>query len=375
MHYKEFKFMNGSNVSLSQATIPSLKYPSINLNALRHCIPFFMFVVSIGFLALVIPFLSLAIFFSVSLLFITLRWYVPIFLKNSIQIIGLTVLTFIFIYYKSPDFFSNHLPITINIFSTKPLSVLGIGYCYLKTISALLDTTMNPWHFARYYFFLPTFFSGPIMTPSAFCSQKISFKKDDFFEGIARIIFGIIKFILSSFMQLFIPLSNSIHAISAIQSYPFFMLWATTILCGIWLYMNFSAFTDIAIGFGRILGYYVPENFNNPFIASDLTDFWRRWHITLGDWLRGHIFNPLARQIIFIFPPFNGGHYNRVDNHGNLWTMASTNQSVFSVGAITWHWSSSSPSLAAIYSSFDRFRYSQQRSLSEHFLVHNSYLY
>lgn len=294
--------------SIQQSVAASnLKYPTINLNKLKFFVPFFEFALNMAILAMVIPLSSLAMFFSIAFLLVILRWYVSPVLKKIVKMPGVIILTFGFIYLKSPEFVIGFLPATLKIFSIealKALNLLGIGYCYLKSISALLEPTLNPWHFARYYFFLPTFFSGPIMTPNAFCAENIYFNKENFLDGVARIVFGIIKFVLSSFMQLCIPLANlnASHPTLALQSYPFIMLWFTTLMCGVWLYLNFSAFTDIAIGVGRILGYNIPENFNNPFAATDLTDFWRRWHITLGDWLRGHIFNPLARILSGFMP-------------------------------------------------------------------------
>ncbi|MGE4167544.1 MAG: MBOAT family O-acyltransferase, partial [Xanthobacteraceae bacterium] len=110
-------------------------------------------------------------------------------------------------------------------------------------------------------------------------------------------IAGAFKFITASFVQLAVPFSSVGRTIEAANSYPPVLLWALLFLTGVWLYLNFSGVSDVFIGVGRVVGYRVPENFDNPFAATDITDFWRRWHISLGNWLRIVIFNPMARTL------------------------------------------------------------------------------
>jgi alginate O-acetyltransferase complex protein AlgI len=74
------------------------------------------------------------------------------------------------------------------------------------------------------------------------------------------------------------------------------MLWLGVSFSGLWLYLDFSGFSDVYIGAALIMGYRVPENFARPYSACDISSFWQSWHVTLGYWLRAHIYNPLSRR-------------------------------------------------------------------------------
>lgn len=261
---------------------------------------------NIAVLAFIVQPKSLAVFFAASLTFLVLRDALPQRLSTVSQAIGIVSLILLLLYYRSSSLLFNdtlrqwvaaHFPGQAGLFSTTLLAALGVSYCFLRAIYALRDRSVTLWSFARYYFFAPTFFSGPIITPTAFAIERFSMNRRNLLEGGARVVYGVLKFIASSALQLLVPLATLHHAVLALQSYPWWWLWLTLFATGFWLYLNFSAFADIAIGVGRVLGFRVPENFNNPFAATDLTDFWRRWHITLGDWLRANIFNPLARRL------------------------------------------------------------------------------
>ena len=77
---------------------------------------------------------------------------------------------------------------------------------------------------------------------------------------------------------------------------PFGIAWLVVISYALQIYYDFSGYTDMAIGLGRMLGFRFPENFNYPYISTSITDFWRRWHITLSNWFREYVFYPLERR-------------------------------------------------------------------------------
>lgn len=86
----------------------------------------------------------------------------------------------------------------------------------------------------------------------------------------------------------------------------FYWLYAAAVV--LYIYFDFSGYSDMAIGLGRLFGFHFPENFNYPYIASSITEFWRRWHITLGAWFRDYVYIPLGgnrlgrrRQLLLIF--------------------------------------------------------------------------
>ena len=176
------------------------------------------------------------------------------------------------------------------------LDALGVSYCWLRAVYALAEPKMTPWEFARYYFFFPTFTSGPVLKPGEFLPQRPRWDREDIAQGAARIVFGGMKFAAAALLQVAVPVSTVARALASVDRYPPPALWLALVAAGVWLYLNFSAFTDLAIGLARLFGLRVPENFNNPYAARNLTDFWRRWHITLGDWLRINVFNPAIRR-------------------------------------------------------------------------------
>jgi alginate O-acetyltransferase complex protein AlgI len=72
------------------------------------------------------------------------------------------------------------------------------------------------------------------------------------------------------------------------------ILWITIIAYSFQIYFDFSGYSDMAIGLGKIIGFKFPENFNNPYISQSISEFWRRWHITLGDWMKDYLYIPLG---------------------------------------------------------------------------------
>jgi len=250
-------------------------------------------------LLLLVPPLSLALFFLCSLAALAVRRSLSGRLATcwvAFSIVGLTLLLFL---YRSPS----SLPEVVTRWLSRDapqvalLSALGVSYCWLRSIYALVNPSLTLWEFSKYYFFFPTFTSGPIMQPAELLAQRAGWSSADVWAGAARVTYGALKFVAASLLQLIVPLGTVEHAALGIQKYPVAILWLGAAAAGLWLYLNFSAFSDIAIGLGRIFGVRVPENFRNPYAACSLTEFWRRWHITLGDWLRGNVFNPLARAL------------------------------------------------------------------------------
>jgi len=261
---------------------------------------------NVAVIALLLSPKTLLPFFAICFLFIFLRSHVAGLPRAVVQVSGVVVVTFLLLYLKRSDLLFNDLvsrwvaaivPVNLTKTSAELAGAFGISYALLRFVYALVDSAVTPWQFVSYYFFLPTFFSGPIMAPADLLQQSPSLSRVNLVEGAARVMFGGVKFGVSSILQLFVPLAHPVQLHLALESQSRGALWIGLFLCGVWLYLNFSAFTDIAVGIGRMMGIRVPENFRNPFGATDITDFWRRWHITLGDWLRVHVFNSLTRGL------------------------------------------------------------------------------
>ncbi|OXM86321.1 MBOAT family O-acyltransferase [Paenibacillus rigui] len=178
--------------------------------------------------------------------------------------------------------------------------LLGLIYNVLKVIDAYYfayffgkDARVKLMDYANFILFVPTFTSGPILKFKDFMAdtkQPYRLNAAQVEDSIKRIIKGMFKkIVLVTWMT---DLFNHMQAqeLHTHQSL-FLMIWFYALI-----FFDFSGYSDIAIGFGRLMGYNMPENFKKPFQSPTLTQFWRNWHATLGDWFREHIFMFFSRQ-------------------------------------------------------------------------------
>ncbi len=180
------------------------------------------------------------------------------------------------------------------------LFFIGVSYFSFKFIHFLVDCRNgkieNPdfFIFFNYIFFFPSFFSGPINRYNSF-SHSISAPPalaSNSLEGIKRIINGLFKTIVLgnqlmpySLVALNLETATWLQIIGGIYAYM------------LYIYFNFSGYSDMAIGLGKIVGIELPENFNYPFFKRNLQQFWANWHISLTSWLTDYIYWPLARKL------------------------------------------------------------------------------
>lgn len=177
---------------------------------------------------------------------------------------------------------------------------LGLIYNVLKVIDALYfayflgrEGKAPALDYANYILFVPTFTSGPILKFRDFIADaKKPYAVDAaaFEAGIKRIILGMFKkIVLVAWMTAVFDrvLGLDLHTHQSL----FLMVWFYALI-----YFDFSGYSDIAVGMGRLFGYNIPENFKKPFLSPTLTQYWRNWHATLGDWFRDHIFMFFSRS-------------------------------------------------------------------------------
>ncbi|ULL19418.1 MBOAT family protein [Paenibacillus sp. H1-7] len=155
------------------------------------------------------------------------------------------------------------------------------------------DARASAVDYANYILFVPTFTSGPILKFRDFMAdakKPYQVNSSQVEDGVKRIILGLFKklVVVTWMTDVFQHVQQQeLHTHQSI----FLMVWFY-----IMLFFDFSGYSDIAIGFGRLMGYNIPENFKKPFTSPTLTQFWRNWHATLGDWFRDHIFMFFSRK-------------------------------------------------------------------------------
>lgn len=181
-----------------------------------------------------------------------------------------------------------------------PVIILGLVYTILKVINTFYyayyvgdRSDISLPEYASYLLFIPTFTSGPIMKWVDFIRdlrRRHILTASDVETGVKRIILGLFKtVVLAALLHTLYEqfMAGELHVLTSAAVLAVFYLF---------LYFDFSGYSDLAIGFGRLLGVNVPENFKRPFSSPTLTQFWRNWHATLGDWFRDHVYIFLARK-------------------------------------------------------------------------------
>lgn len=178
------------------------------------------------------------------------------------------------------------------------LMPLGISFYTFKALSYLADHIgkkaefhANPVYLFDYLCFFPVFTAGPIHRAQPFfdsLSQPFVFEYRDTMRGAALVLFGAFeKFVIS----------GTLAQYYAAFLDPSLSGWNTVfgvVLYGLYLYSDFDAYSSIAIGTARLLGFRLDANFLAPYLSSSMNEFWRRWHISLGSWLRDYVYIPLG---------------------------------------------------------------------------------
>lgn len=173
---------------------------------------------------------------------------------------------------------------------------VGVSYFILQGIGYLMNVNLgwekpekNFLHFLLYNVFYPRFISGPIDRSNRFLPQlkeKQAFNKDNISEGFRLILFGLVKKVVIA-NQLSSIVLGSFDAANNSESYHLLM---AMLFQPLYLYFDFSGYTDIALGIARAFGITIPMNFNRPFMAENMTNFWKRFHASLSSWFNDYIF-------------------------------------------------------------------------------------
>ena len=183
---------------------------------------------------------------------------------------------------------------------TDMLFPVGLSFYTFQGLSYAVDHYRNPDEPPRAFLdvllfvsFFPTIMAGPILRARQFLPQlgHRTWESRDVQEGFALILSGLFKkVVIASYL--------SEHIVRGVFESPeFYSSWA--VLAAVYAYSiqifcDFSGYSDMAVGVGRLMGFRLPENFRSPYLALNVQDFWRRWHITLSLWLRDYLYIPLG---------------------------------------------------------------------------------
>lgn len=227
--------------------------------------------------------------------------------KKRVFLLAIIINILILVVYKYTAFFVSNLDWLANTIKMpwlhfdvpKILAPMGLSYYTFSAISYLVDiykgdTEACP-EFGGVYLYLlmfPKVISGPIMRfgemKKALSNRIIS--ESSFYNGVTKFMLGMSKKILLADRM-------SVLADAAFNcEWPLFFgyAWLGVICYALQLYFDFSGYTDMALGLGLMFGFKLRENFNYPYIAMSIKEFWRRWHITLSEWFRDYIYIPLG---------------------------------------------------------------------------------
>lgn len=235
---------------------------------------------------------------------------------------GIILNIFILGFFKYANFVVENVNILLTIFKLAEINLspihlpIGISFFTFQAVSYIVDVyrgkvepQKNIINLGLYISLFPQLIAGPIVRYHDIASELISRRvtTEDFAYGVRRFLYGMSKKVL-----LANPLALTADKIFAL---PFTELsaplaWLGAICYTFQIYYDFSGYSDMAIGLGRMFGFHFLENFNYPYISRSIREFWRRWHISLSSWLRDYLYIPLG-----------GNRHGSLVTHINLITV------------------------------------------------------
>jgi len=211
-------------------------------------------------------------------------------------------------YFKYSNFFIENINSLFSIFGshhiqwTKLVLPIGISFYTFETITYVVDVYRrvhkpldNFWDYQLYIILFPKLIAGPIIRYHDLADQIKDRSQNETIDnkltGFYRFVIGLSKKVLIA-NQLGLQ-ADTIFSMNyaGLDSYT---AWIAILAYTFQIYFDFSGYSDMAIGLAKMIGFKIPENFNNPYISKSITEFWRRWHISLGAWMRNYLYIPLG---------------------------------------------------------------------------------
>lgn len=225
-------------------------------------------------------------------------------------------------YFKYANFFVDNLSSLFQELGMSSLAwveialPIGISFYTFQTLTYSIDIYRGQdkplekvTDYLLYIMLFPQMIAGPIVRFSSIASQLRSRTQTNtqFVQGLYRFSLGLGKKVLIAN-----PMGSLANGIidGGISDLSSPHAWLGILAYTFQIYFDFSGYSDMAIGLGKIMGFSFPENFNNPYVSKSITEFWRRWHITLGAWMRDYLYIPLGGNKRGVFR-----------NYANLWLV------------------------------------------------------
>lgn len=228
-------------------------------------------------------------------------------------------------YFKYANFFVTELNglfkvlnFKFNIEWTQVILPIGISFITFHKLTYAIDTYRNQHvplksfsNYLLYILMFPHQIAGPIVRYSEIAEQikhrEEAYNIDNYFFGAYRFVIGLSKKVLIA--NTLGEVANNVFALP-INDINTATAWIGILAYTFQIYFDFSGYSDMAIGLARIMGFTFPENFNLPYISQNITEFWRRWHITLGRFMKDYLYIPLG-----------GNKVSKTRNFFNLWLV------------------------------------------------------
>ncbi|MCK9176458.1 MAG: MBOAT family protein [Clostridiales bacterium] len=221
-------------------------------------------------------------------------------LRKAVLITGLILVLCPLLLFKYGDFFIRNID---QVFPgmLSPLGLvlpIGVSFYTFQILSYVIDVyrrevdvEKNPFYFLMYVSFFPQLIAGPIVRfqtiQKEIRNRKVTLEL--FASGITRFVTGLGKKILIANLLAEFGQQLSLAGTRSVLS-----LWAGALAFTFQIYFDFSGYSDMAIGLGRMFGFQFLENFDYPYLSQSITEFWRRWHMSLGSWFRDYVYIPLG---------------------------------------------------------------------------------
>lgn len=229
--------------------------------------------------------------------------------RRLFLILSLSLNVGLLFYFKYSNFFIENVNAIFLSFGVEPIQwfkiilPIGISFYTFETITYVVDVYFkkhpplkNFWDYQLYIMLFPKLIAGPIVRYHDLQHQIPAGSRD---ESSYNVLYGIFRFSIGLAKK--VILANQIgtyadqvfNTIGSDQLYSI-DVWLGVLAYTLQLYYDFSGYSDMAIGLAKVMGFDLKENFNNPYNATSITDFWRRWHMSLGAWMKNYIYIPLG---------------------------------------------------------------------------------